>query len=50
MPGVWSLLQKQPLGFQGKGAGLAQGWAAWGPQALLQTRGCAGLIEWVLAC
>lgn len=47
--GVWSLLQKQHLGFQGKGKELAQGWAAWEPQALVGTLGCADLIEWVLA-
>lgn len=45
---AWSL-QKQHLGFQGKGEESAQGWVAWGPQALVGTLGCADLIEWVLA-
>lgn len=45
---VWSLLQKQHLGFQGKGEESAQGWAAWEPQALGGTPGCADLTEWVL--
>lgn len=45
----WSLLQKKHLGFRGKGEESAQGWAAWEPQALVGTPGCADLIEWVLA-
>lgn len=43
-----SLLQKQHLGFQGRGEGWAQDWAAGGPQALVGSPGCADLIEWVL--
>lgn len=49
MSGGGSLLQKLHLGFQGRAGGLAQGWAAWGPRALVGPPGCADLTERVWA-